>query len=377
MNYRIVKNLFFVFIPMFIVLFFQNCGKAPEAENSTTIPVSTCSATQLSQLETNMTSALSTATSEVDFSFLVERADGRQFSYSRGSSTITTSYESASTSKLISAIIILRLVDQGYLTLNSKPQDFITSWPILSTDPLYNMTLRNLLSFTSGLNDDPPSPFGCINLPNASFESCVNTIATTNQNNGITPGTQYYYASSHLQVAGLMAVKAKGVATWQDVFTAFKNETGLFSTATYDLPSIANPRLAGGMHWTATEYLDFLRALKNGTLLSSTLQNEFLADQIPTATVTIAYSPITASSVGEVWHYGFGSWHECQDLVSYSCTPGTRISSPGAYGGYPFWDRTKNYIGIVARQGTIGTFPNGLIIERAVRSDVEAWVACQ
>jgi hypothetical protein len=42
----------------------------------------------------------------------------------------------------------------------------------------------------------------------------------------------------------------------------------------------------------------------------------------------------------------------------------------------PFWDRSKDYFGIVARQGALGTFPNGIAIERSVRPDVEQWLAC-
>lgn len=65
-----------------------------------------------------MTSVLTQTPSEVDFSFSVERQDGRRYSFSRGASTLQTSYESASTSKLVSAVIILRLVERGYLNLS-------------------------------------------------------------------------------------------------------------------------------------------------------------------------------------------------------------------------------------------------------------------
>ena len=323
----------------------------------------------VAQLEGAMESTLAQTSSDVDFSFSVERQDGRRYSYNRGGSTLQTSYESASTSKLVSAVVILRLVEQGYLRLTDKPQEHISGWPITSSsNSLYNMTLEHLLSFTSGLTTEPP----CQNFGGASFETCVNSIATTNAGNGLTPGQEFYYASTHLQVAGLMAIKARGVATWQDVFTEFKTQTSLFPTAAYDLPSATNPRLAGGMHWTGEEYMAFLKALKSGSLLNPTSMGQLLADH--TAGVTIAYSPALVGA-GEDWHYGLGLWHECQS-ATFNCTAGTRVSSPGAYGAYPFWDRSHGYIGIVARQGALGTFPNGIAIERAVRPDVEQWLAC-
>ena len=138
----------------------------------------------VAQLESDMNSVLSQTTSEVDFSFSVERLDGRRYTYNRGVSTLQTSYESASTSKLVSAVIILRQVERGYLYLPDTPQRYLTTWPIRNTDPLFNMTLAQLLSFTSGLTTEPP----CLNFGGLNFETCVNTMATTNAGNGITPG---------------------------------------------------------------------------------------------------------------------------------------------------------------------------------------------
>lgn len=322
----------------------------------------------VAQLEGAMDSTLAQTSSDVDFSFSVERQDGRRYTYNRGGSTLLTSYESASTSKMVSAVIILRLVEQGYLSLSDRPQDRISAWPIDSGNSLYGMTLAQLLSFTSGLTTEPL----CLNAGAANFDSCVITIANTNIANGLTPGQEFYYAGTHLQVAGLMAIKARGVASWQDVFTEFKTQTGLFPTATYDLPSATNPRLAGGMHWTGEEYMAFLKALKNGSLLNSTSMGQLLADH--TASVVMTYSPALVGA-GEDWHYGLGLWHECQS-ATFNCTAGTRVSSPGAYGAYPFWDRSKNYFGIVARQGALGTFPEGIAIERSVRPDVEQWLTC-
>ncbi len=334
-------------------------------------PVPACSTTQL---EADMDAVLALTASEVDFSYSLERQDGRRYNFNRGVSTLQTSYESASTSKLVSAVIILRLVEQGHLNLTDRPQDRLTAavWPIVNTDSLYSMTLSDLLSFTSGLTQEPPFP-SCLNNGTATIEACVTDIANANAANGITPGQEFYYASTHLQVAGLMAVKARDfTATWQDVFAEFKTKTGLFPTATYDLPSASNPRLAGGMHWSGEEYMAFLKALRDGTLLNATSMSNLLADH--TAAAAMVYSPAVAG-LGEDWHYGFGLWHECQS-ATYNCAAGSRISSPGAYGAYPFWDRSKGYFGIVARQGTLGTFPNGVAIERAVRPKAEEWAAC-
>ena len=321
-----------------------------------------------------MTAGLARADSEVDFSFAVQRKDGRVFTYNRGASTLQTFYESASTSKIVSSVIILRLVEQGYLHLTDRPQDYISSWPIGSGNSLYPMTLENLLSFTSGLTQEPP----CLNDPNAGFESCVDTIASTNAGNGLVPGSQFFYAPTHQQVAGLMAVRARGVASWQDVFAEFKTQTGVFPTTTFDVPSASNPRIAGGMHFTGSEYMGFLRALRDGRLLTAASMNLLLADH--TASVPIVYSPFMSGigggpGLGEDWHFGLGLAQECRSAV-WNCTAGKRISSPGALGSYPFWDRTKNYIGIVVRQGVFGTLIKGINIERSIQPTLDEWASC-
>ena len=229
-----------------LISMFMGCTLAAGCGGSGSNPTPICS---VPGLEAALDTGLTQAVTGVDFSFSVERQDGRRYKFSRGVSSLQTSYESASTSKLVTAVIILRLVERGYLNLSDRPQDRISTWPIASSDTLYNMTLAQLLGFTSGLTVEPL----CLNFGISNFETCVTNIANANVGNGITPGQQFYYASTHLQVAGLMAVKARGVATWQDVFTEFKTQTGLFATAAYDLPSSSNPRLAGGMHWTKVD----------------------------------------------------------------------------------------------------------------------------
>jgi CubicO group peptidase (beta-lactamase class C family) len=339
----------------------------------TSAPAGVAACPAETQLEAAMTARLSQAESEVDFSFAVERKDGRRYNYNRGASTLQKAYESASTSKLVAAVVIMRLVEQGYLSLEDRPQKFIVAWPIVISDPMYGMTLRHLLSLTAGFTWDIP----CLDSATADFEACVIEVANVNAFNGSTAGRQFFYTSADHQVAGLMAVKARG-ASWDQIFTEFKTQTGLFAGSAFDVPSTSNPLMGGGMHVTGADYMDFLKALKSGALLNATSMSELLTDH--TASVKIAFSPILEGiqgdpGLGEDWHYGFGLWHECRSAV-FNCVPATRVSSPGNFGSYPFWDRSKGYTGIVARQGAAGHVTTGIRIERSVRSEVEQWAAC-
>ena len=359
-------------MPLLLGALVTGCGGGGEDSSA---PSGSCSVAQRDAIEAQMDGVLAQAVSEVDFSFAVDGQDGRRYTFNRGGSTLQTSYESKSASKLVSAVMVLRLVEQGYLALSDRPQDHIgAAWPIVSRNPLSDMTLAQLLSFTSGLTIDPP----CLGAESSDFEACVISVGTANLDNSIAPGQEFFYASSHLQVAGLMAVKARGVADWQAVVEEFKAQTGLFPTSSYDSPSLSNPSLAGGMHFTGEEYLAFLKALKGGSLLNATSMSQLLEDR--TASIPLVYSPMFSgigggTALGEDWHYGFGLWHECQS-ATFNCVAGTRVSSPGALGSYPFWDRSKGYTGIVVRAGVFGTLNSGIGIERSVRSLVEQWAAC-
>jgi hypothetical protein len=123
----------------------------------------------------------------------------------------------------------------------------------------------------------------------------------------------------------------------------------------------------------------FLKALKGGLLLNAASMSQLLADRTA-APMPMTFSPIRTgigggAGLGEDWHYGFGLWHECRS-ATFNCVAGTRVSSPGALGTYPFWEIRKGYSGIVVRAGEFGTLTTGIAIERSVRDAMEAWAAC-
>jgi CubicO group peptidase (beta-lactamase class C family) len=343
-----------------ISIVFFSCEKS-NASN----PVNNCS-NELAELENKIRNTLDTLNTDTDFTLKIMSENGNTFTYSTGNSNELVLYRSASTSKIVTVVVILSLVKDNILSLEDHPQDYISTWP--TTGNLSSIKLKHLLSFTSGLVNEP----FCINLPDYNFETCVENIANSNNNSKI-PGEEFYYSSTHLQVAGLMAIKASGLSSWQEVFEQFKSETGLFPSANYDLPSLQNPRLAGGMHWNAKEYLEFLEALYKKEILNTELINQMTSDQIRGA--SIGYSPALIA-IGEDWHYGFGNWIECH-ADSNNCTQTTRISSPGAYGAYPFIDYENRYFGILAREGALGTFDKGYKLFENVSLKLETWASME
>jgi CubicO group peptidase (beta-lactamase class C family) len=329
-----------------------------------------CSAAELAEFEQAMRETLTLAavdagvTSNPNFTVLLETFDGRTFSFTHGTSSATTVYESASTSKWVTGVVLMDLVDRGALTLETKAHDLLPFW-VENT-----VTLRHLLSFRSGFNQEP----FCVNLPNTNVATCVEAIYDANKDNALPAGTQFEYSSAHMAVAGLMAIRATNASGWTQLFSEFKGRSGLFPTGVYDLPSANNPRLAGGMHWTATEYQGFLRALAQGTVLSDASRAALFANQRGAALVTT--SPALGGLIAEDWSYGLGNWLECPGANApntYNCGEGHRNSSPGAYGSYPFIDFDSKYFGIVAQQGALGSGDEGVQVFRTIRSLADRW----
>jgi len=361
---RITQKISTQFIFPCILILLPACGGGNDTSgNEQPIGDSSC-ITERANLELSIHNNLNNITTDADFTLLIAADDGRRFEHSIGNSSPQISYRSASTSKFVTAAVILSLVESGDLSLTDQPQDYIQDWP--TTGNLANINLAHLLSFTSGLNNKAL----CVDYPNADPAACVYSALINNLSNSKVGGEEFYYSSSHMQVAGMMAINALEVDSWQDVFTLFKNRTGLFSNSTYDLPSSTNPRLAGGMHWTADEYFEFLKAIYKQTILTPELIMQMTSDQIANSIIT--NSPVI-NGLSEDWHYGFGNWIECHS-ENFNCSQVTRVSSPGAYGAYPFIDFANNYYGILAREGDVGTFPEGYAVFISVAEQLELWM---
>lgn len=175
--------------------------------------------------------------------------------------------------------------------------------------------------------------------------------------------------------SGSMAVSGGGYESWAELFADFKSVTGLFPHSSYNLPSETNPRLAGGMTWTANDYIDFIRAYRDADIYTSnSLVTAATSDQI--ADATIVNSP-AFNAIAEEWHYGYGLWLECHsNSWEAECGNSPTVSSPGAYGAYPFLNLGNGSFGIVARQGELGSFREGYALFDSVRDTVDDWVAC-
>lgn len=247
----------------------------------------------------------------------------------------------ASASKLVSGVTVFRLIDQGYLSLDSTTGQ-VLGW----TGTKGEITLRHLLSFTSGLNPEN----ACTYQPGVALADCVAEIAQSDML--AAPGTRFDYGSTHLHVAGRMAEVVVG-ASWNQIYEQQLRQPLQLAPqfAYYATPrqgsgeNPINPLIAGGMRASMNDYASFLRFVydkgqwQGARLLAPEIFDAQTIEPYPNVSVGTTPSALYA-------RYGLTAWLEC-------ATPSTgcaTISSPGAFGFTPWLNRNAGYYAILGME---------------------------
>lgn len=274
-----------------------------------------------------------------DLAILIGDETGVLFSYEKGTYETDDQVAIASASKMIFGLLIWDLIESGDLDRNDRPDLYIDFWTDLAGDARSEVTLDQLLGFTSGFNEPPGNP-GCISDGAIALADCVETIYLDGLDS--LPGDAFFYGPEHMQIAGLMASAATGETIADLIDTRLAQPLGLTQTL-YPAAAGDNPRFSGQMRASADDVARILTAVLNEDLVAD--RAGYLEDR--TASVTFGSRPsgLDASD----WHYGFGFWKECDDLsYTAACDANPIISSPGAFGFTPWIDFERGYWGIVA-----------------------------
>ncbi|MEE2785779.1 MAG: serine hydrolase [Myxococcota bacterium] len=306
--------------------------------------------------------ALRTAIDESDLrhvSFVFGDAEGQLFAHDKGERGVNVVTPLASASKWLTAILAMKLVEAGVMSLDDTPQTYLDWWSRNGNDDRSRVTLRQLLSFTSGfvggtgLGNEGGIP--CVEDPNTTIEQCAQAIHDSGSISeggyfAYEPGTHYFYGPGHMHIAAAMMEQATGLrfnALFRREITAplglRRNSIG------FVIPSIPNARAAGGGQASALAYSVILQNLVAGHLLSDESIRLMTADQTGGG-ITFADGgvPPLAQTFG-AWHYAMGAWRECNSpMHSPACDGPGVISSPGAFGYYPWWDRQNGTWGVLS-----------------------------
>ncbi len=307
-----------------------------------------------------VTAAIQAAQSQFPNGLCVEVAtpQGGVYSQGFGGFTNATPVLVASASKWVSGSVILRLVDQGVFPhgLDTQAKELLVDangqpW----TGNMGEITLRQLLSFTSGISgDDTASENVLITL-----RAAVNQIYTDDAATASTPGSYFYYGSTHLRIAARMAEVATG-KTWAQIFAEQLHDPWSWSSTSIYSGGGPNPNPAGGLKCTGLEYMRFLMMQLRGGVDGT---QTFLSPAMITAqrtdgygpTTTLAYSPYV-DRLNKTYHYGLCNWLETQGGGGPTPTdPVIRYSSTGTFGWAPWVAADGAYGGcIMTQQSTQG-----------------------
>ena len=251
----------------------------------------------------------------------------------------------ASATKWFSGALIMSLVDDGILSLDDRASRYL---PYM-TGEKESITIRQLMSHTSGFGGEFPLVHPCLGDPSTTLANCAEAIAKTPLL--AAPGAAFIYSGAGMQIAGRVAEVASG-KDWQTLFRERVAEP-LRMTSTdyqYEGPTM-NPRISGGGRSTATDYMNFITMIQQRgvfegrRVLSTRAIDVMLANQVGDAR-------IVETPAAKTWRYGIGNWLEDPDASGKTL----RNSSTGAAGWTPLLDRERNLQVVIGMQNLLRPF---------------------
>lgn len=274
----------------------------------------------------------------------------------------------ASASKWLAAATILTLVDDRTLTLDTRVSQYLPRF----TQDKANITLRQLLSHTSGLISDSP----CLVSGSATMAECIDEIAAEPLR--FPPGTKFAYGNASLQVAGRLAERATA-KSWNTLFWERLGTPLKFTCTRLDgIGSVDNPIIANGVVSCADDYTRFLQMIvaggmhENRRILSATSIAAMAADQTGGAEIADTLYSAFAQLDPQLplLRYGLGVWRERVDPSSRAL----EIGSQGAFGFSPWVDFQRNLTGVLAVESSQEAIMQAYLdLKDVVRRTVPTW----
>ena len=278
--------------------------------------------------------------------------------------TLETRFDTASITKLFTAVAALQQIDRGSFGLETSAIRYLgLEGTVISPE----VTVRHLLTHTSGIGDDADEEAGesyeeiWRDRPNYSVREAIDFLPQcVHRAPTFPPGQGCRYNNCGYVLLGLMVERATGRpyrdVVREDVFAPagmsdsdflsmdrinerlaegadpIRDESGAITgwkRNIYSYPPIGSPD--GGAQVTAADLDRFMRAVLEGRLMSAELTAAFLAPQV-------------VNSVRDGWveHYGFGPWFRVNDdgTLVFLEKEGSNAGVSGLVRHYPARDLT-------------------------------------
>lgn len=293
-------------------------------------------------------------------------------------------YLIASSSKILSAGVLMRLADEGKLDMDAAIGSYLSAWgetraaKIKPAQLVSNSSGLPSLSEVSGAATDTSSPFFsnlCQYADQGTLEDCAKLLYATDPPRE--PDTKFAYGGSQWQLAGALAEQVSG-KPWAELIDetyrtpcqvpslGFTNQFGkggtsypsFFQGKKENLPTTTNPSIEGGAYITVGDYAKLLvMHLRGGTCGETRVLSE-------EATLRMQMDRL-AEFGGDTGNpsapgYGLGFWVNAANDT---------VTDPGAYGSYPLLELKRRYGVFIAIEGTSEV---GLQLGAAVKPVLDA-----
>lgn len=255
--------------------------------------------------------------------------------------TLETRFDTASITKLFTAVAILQLIDQGRLSFDTKVIDLVG---IDETTISRDVTVYHLLTHTSGIGDDAEEEAGedyadlWINKPNYSVRTTRDMLPQfIHKPANFPPGERCRYCNVGYILLGLVIETICGVEYRDHIREHIFAKAGMDHTDflnldhvnenmaegadpifdeneniigwkrnIYSFPPVGAPE--SGAHVTAGDLDRFLRSVQRGELLSPELTQAFLMPKVH-----------YRDREGWTMQYGYGMWFYVDDAGEIVC----------------------------------------------------------
>ncbi|HVU04094.1 MAG TPA: serine hydrolase [Polyangiaceae bacterium] len=308
-------------------------------------------------------------------------------------------YLVASSSKIVSVGILMRLVDQGKLDIDAPIGSVLSAaW---GTNAKSDLEVAQLVSNSSGLvslTDNPLyGPYLCQYVDGSDLATCAQSIyqTTADAPDRKPPDTEFHYGGGQWQLAGGVAQVASN-ETWADLVTetyvdgcgattfGYGNQfTQAFSSGgapdgggsladalayppffqgdPANLHPTTNPSIEGGLYTTAGDYGKvLLMHLRGGLCDGKRVLSEQAVARMQEDRIGEKYQGKTPSP--DLEGYGLGWWIDRNH-------PGV-FADPGAYGAVPWLDLSRDYAAFLVIEKDAGVGAQLFTMVKPVLDDV-------
>ncbi|NNE12948.1 MAG: beta-lactamase family protein [Ilumatobacter sp.] len=255
----------------------------------------------------------------------------------------------ASSSKMITAGVLLRLADDGLLDLDAPVADAVP-WGDGNPDITPAQLVTNSSGLVGLLPDVAYGPYIC-QFIGADLRECGADVFQTDADDAdiVAPDTEFRYGGAQWQVAGALVEEVSG-RSWAELIDEIYVEPCGVTSLGYanhwadadgfgypegldpaTLEATANPHMEGGAYITPPDYAALLLMhLRGGVCDGGRVLSEEAVARAHRDRVAEAYGDAGASQPG----YGFGWWIDRETGI---------ITDGGAYGSLPWLDVDDGY----------------------------------